>query len=45
MGNLNVFSQGSVGGWKGYFSADRIEDWKDWVEENTRGTGLEFCLD
>lgn len=39
------FLQGSVGGWRGYFSPERVADWKEWVEESTRGTGLEFCLD
>ncbi len=34
-----------MGGWKGYFTQERIEDWKTWVEDNTKDTGLEFCLD
>jgi hypothetical protein len=37
--------KGSVGGWRGYFEDEQIASWKTWIEEETRGTGLDFRMD
>ncbi len=44
-GGGRFIRKGSVGGWRAYFDASTVDGWREWVRENTQGTGLEFCLD
>ena len=34
--------KGVAGGWKNYFSEELEKDFDTWVENETRGTGIEF---
>ena len=43
--NGSFIRKGAVGGWRSFFTEERVEDWKMWVEENTKGTGIDFKLD
>ncbi len=36
---------GRVGGWRDYFTEERMSDWRDWMEAETLGTGLRFTMD
>ena len=36
--------KGKVGEWRELFSPQRIEDWRKWIAEETKGTDLKFDL-
>ena len=40
--NGSFIRSGKVGGWRQHFSDERVEDWRNWIEDNTKGTGLSF---
>ena len=43
--NGTFIRKGSVGGWKQHFDDEIVRDWKVWIEERTKETGIQFNLD